>query len=77
VGTDFGVFGDGDIVSASLAEAGDVDGLVEAAEFADFLQILVHLLVGDDGKGQGAGLLDGFLVFSAGRDKKVTRVLPI
>ena len=55
VGTDFGVFGDGDIVSATFAEVGDVDGLVEAAEFADFLQILVHLLVGDDGKGQVSG----------------------
>ena len=40
VGADFGVFGDGDVVSAAFAEAGDVDGLVEAAEFADFLQIL-------------------------------------
>jgi hypothetical protein len=34
VGADFGVFGDGDIVSATFAEAGDVDGLVEAAELA-------------------------------------------
>ena len=55
VGADFGVFRDGDVVSAAFAEAGDVDGLVEAAEFADLFEVLVHLLVGDDGKGQVSG----------------------
>ena len=38
VGADFGVFRDGDIVSASFADAGDVDGLVEVTEFAYFLE---------------------------------------
>ena len=55
VGADFGVFGPGDVVALAFAEAGDVDGLVEAAEFADFLDVLVEFLVGDDGKGFVAG----------------------
>lgn len=43
--SDFGVFGDGDIVSATFGEAGDVDGLVEAAEFTDFLRYLPNQLI--------------------------------
>ena len=63
---DFGVFGDGDIVSTSLAEAGDVDGLVEAAELADLFEVLVHLLVGDDGKGQVSGEIQVFVFVQNG-----------
>ncbi len=48
VGSDFGVFGDGDVVAAALAEAGDVDGVIEAAELADLFEVLVHLLIADD-----------------------------
>ena len=54
VGADFGVFGDGDIVSAAFAEAGDVDWFIETAELADLadlFEVLVHLLVGDEQTG--------------------------
>ena len=32
-----------------------MDGLVEATEFAEVFEVLVHLLVGDDGQGKIAG----------------------
>lgn len=52
VGCNLGVFGNSDVVAAALTEASNVDGVVKSAELADLLQILVHLLVGDDGQGQ-------------------------
>ena len=52
VGADLGVFGPGDVVALAFAEAGDMDGLVEAAELADLLDVQVEFLVGDDGQGK-------------------------
>lgn len=55
VGADFAVFGNRDVVALPFAESGDVGGAVEFAELTDFLDVLVHLLVGDDGKGKVSG----------------------
>ena len=70
MGADFAVFGDGDVVSATFAEAGDVDGGVEFAELADFLEVLVHLLVGDDGKGQVSGEILVFVFVQEKNERK-------
>ena len=52
VGADEGVLGVGLVVAVAVAETGDVDRGGEAAELAEVLEVLVHLLVGDDGQGE-------------------------
>ena len=53
-------------MASVCAEASDVDGCAEFAELADFLEVLVHLLVGDDGKGQVSGKILVFVFVQDG-----------
>ena len=53
-------------MASVFAEASDVDGCAEFAELADFLEVLVHLLVGDDGKGQVSGKILVFVFVQDG-----------
>ena len=52
VGADERPLGVGLLHSLSGAVADDGDGVCEAAEFAEVLEVVVHLLVGDDRKGK-------------------------
>ena len=52
VGTDEGPLGVGFFDSLTGAVADDGDGVGEAAELAKVFEIVVHLLVGDDGEGE-------------------------
>lgn len=52
VGADEGPFGVGFFDSLAGAVADDGDGVGEAAEFAEVFEVVVHLLIGDDGEGE-------------------------
>lgn len=56
VGAYEGPFGAGLPDFLSCAVEGPGDGGVEAAELAEVLEVLVHLLVGDDGEGEASGV---------------------